>query len=425
MAARHLVPPWAPTYDMRLSSAAMPCNYSGFFDVPTAAQWGLADFDWSNAKLVWVNDKPMDCEALLARQAEAVKAASPSTRIFVYRNLVKALPWFGSVREKLEDPAYSGWFLHYRTSGGANFSSPECTGRKCSRLFHDQDQTPSTDIAADGRCFEECDCGRSLPCGEYLWDHRNSSLRQWLLEEYVFGPSALGHGGIDGLFLDDEWYDSPLPNPSWGPPEGFCTASPYGGPSEVHPGCVADMGLSHADVRAITAGWQQTLSQVHAAALEAGRWIYQLFRTVGAPPRAAEECAAYFRDACRADSQAQLSATLFSFSGAQSRPLPSPTDDVAAFLLTRGPYGWIGFGWVGCVSCNLTAEDPRGLCDPAGTYERPSELDADYGEPRELCAETSTSSRVFAREWSKAHVSFDCNSWKGTIESRLPLSSQR
>ena len=55
-----------------------------------------------------------------------------------YRNLVKALPWYTSVREKLTDPQYSGWFLKFKPGGSINGSwhSPPCTtdksGEKCS-----------------------------------------------------------------------------------------------------------------------------------------------------------------------------------------------------------------------------------------------------------------------------------------------------
>ena len=34
------------------------------------------------------------------------------------RNFVKALPWFGSVREKLEDKQFWGYFLHYKNASG-------------------------------------------------------------------------------------------------------------------------------------------------------------------------------------------------------------------------------------------------------------------------------------------------------------------
>ena len=328
---------------------------------------------------------------------------------------MKALPWFGTVREKLTDPAYSGWFLHFRPNA-SNFSSPRCTGGKCSSLFHDQDQTPSTGPDADGRCLDECDCG-SVPCGEYLWDHRNLSLRRWLIDDYIMGPTALGHGRIDGLFLDDEWQDSPQPNPSWGPPEGFCTSDLHGGPSETYPNCTLDMGLSQEDVSAITAGWKETLAQVQEAALAAGHWIWQLLTVVGAPPPDRAGCVAYFREACTANSTAQTSPILFSFSGAKTKPLPSPVADLAAFLLTRGPYAWIGYQWIGCVSCHLSPTDPKGLCDPTGAYERPPSLDVDYGVPVGLCAETSRPG-VFERAWTKAHVSFDCNTWRGRVGAR-------
>lgn len=41
-----------------------------------------------------------DCESRLLRQAEMTRAAG-GKHVFVYRNVVKALPWFASVREKL------------------------------------------------------------------------------------------------------------------------------------------------------------------------------------------------------------------------------------------------------------------------------------------------------------------------------------
>jgi hypothetical protein len=50
----------------------------------------------------------MDCEERLARQCEATKGLNPASHVFAYRNLVKALPWFTAVREKLDDPQYAG-----------------------------------------------------------------------------------------------------------------------------------------------------------------------------------------------------------------------------------------------------------------------------------------------------------------------------
>ena len=63
----------------------------------------------------------MGCEGKLARQAEMTKQANPNTKVFVYRNIVNALPWYASVRTKLMDPQYAGFFLKFncnKSSGG-------------------------------------------------------------------------------------------------------------------------------------------------------------------------------------------------------------------------------------------------------------------------------------------------------------------
>ena len=69
---------------------------------------------------------------------------------------------------------------------------------KCSPLYHDQLQTPGY-REGDGICFDHCDCG-SIPCGEYLFDHRNQSLRDFLVNEYIMGENGLGNPMIDGNF---------------------------------------------------------------------------------------------------------------------------------------------------------------------------------------------------------------------------------
>ena len=81
--------------------------------------------------------------------------------------------------------------------------------------------------------------------------------------------------------------------------------------------------------------------------------------------------------------------------------LPALYQDLATFLLVRGPFAWLGFGWVGC-----------GL---KGLYDRPAEMDIDYGVPVGDCGEVGNSG-VFRREWSKANVSLDCGSFTGKIE---------
>ena len=185
----------------------------------------------------WANQHPMNTEVSLERQAAALKSVAcprkcplprgcasrsdcPSLRVFVYRNLVKvrgptmntrgfecvvvrfyrmrreravivinplpitnnpivawqALPWFGPVREKLEDPAYHAFFVPFGGRVDANGSVPSahvpaCDRNfptpKCSALYHDQSQTPQYPRGSllDGSCLAPCDCG-GVPCGE-------------------------------------------------------------------------------------------------------------------------------------------------------------------------------------------------------------------------------------------------------------------
>ena len=178
---------WAPTWDMSMSTVMMPCNTSGWFDPSLAAQYGIADFDWSNARAMWANQRPMDDGARLITQAAMVKAANPKTHVWIYRNLVKALSWYAAVGEKLADPAYAGWFLRFRDGvAGSNYSSNPCTvqqgapatgngqGRQpedvCSPLYHSQDQTPEH-LTGRKECVKDCYCGggkkgHQIPCGE-------------------------------------------------------------------------------------------------------------------------------------------------------------------------------------------------------------------------------------------------------------------
>ena len=79
--------------------------------------------DWSNAKALWAKAKPMNCDEMMLEQVERSTAASPGSTYWVYRNGVKALPWFASVRVKLNDPAFSRWFLRFSPAVRANHSA--------------------------------------------------------------------------------------------------------------------------------------------------------------------------------------------------------------------------------------------------------------------------------------------------------------
>ncbi len=64
----------------------------------------------------------MDNDERQLMQVKMIKEASLTpeyTKVWVYRNMVHAYPWFTSVRSILDDPAYKDWFLMF--SGKGNY----------------------------------------------------------------------------------------------------------------------------------------------------------------------------------------------------------------------------------------------------------------------------------------------------------------
>ena len=412
-------PPWGPDWSLNGSTISMAANRSGWFDVSLAAQFGVVSFDWSNAKAQWANAHPMDCEERMLTQARRTKAAHPAGHVFTYANLVKALPWLTTVRRKLLDPACSGFFLRFAPGGGfpnGSYHVPPCTAGKCSALYHDQEQTPEHP-KGDGDCEEECDCGPGLPCGEYLWDHRNGSmLRDFLVNEYIGGPAYLGSPAISGLFIDDFWC-SALVNGS------KACADPVQGPSEINRYSQLDMGLSDADIAAITQGWLETMTAVQARVLELGGFTWSLMlgqsNANAAPvmlPSDPKGCAALLQGACQPGSseqiQLQSAPLLFGLKashGNASVPLPQLEQDVAAFLLLRGPSAFIGWG-------------QRGLTWPVGvswanqtnkTVLLPPLLRSNFGAPLSNCSQVKPG--VFRRAYESVVATLDCNSFSAQL----------
>ena len=94
-------------------------------------------------------------------------------------------------------------------------------------------------------------------CRADLWDHRNESLREWLINEYVGGSTGVDNTAIHGLFMDNGW--------------------PADKPAEVQADAVIDMGLTPSDVAAISRGWQKTQAACQQRILASGGFNWQLF----------------------------------------------------------------------------------------------------------------------------------------------------
>jgi len=196
---------------------------------------------------------------------------------------------------------------------------------------------------------------------------------------------------VSGFYFDDGWADSPQPIAPWMPKEGFCDHSPIGGATEENLYCSADMGLAQADTTAIKAAWEVTMNVVQEAVVAAGAFYWQGFAQTSLPaPGNAAACVAWFETPRR---DLPYVHQLFN---ATQRPLPALENDMAAFLIARGPYAWIGSGWVGCIT----------------DYPFPDEWTLDYGEP---VGPATRAGNTFTRAWTKATATFDCDAWKGAV----------
>ena len=83
--------------------------------------------------------------------------------------------------------------------------------------------------------------------------------------------------------------------------------------------------------------------------------------------------------------------------------LPKLRDDIGKFLLLRGEYAWLGFGFVSCHNDT--------------NYTLPALARQDYGRPLGNCSALPGSPGVFTRHWTKAIVEVDCA--KGTSDIRM------
>ena len=148
----------------------------------------------------------------------------------------------------------------------------------------------------------------------------------------------------------------------------------------------------------VTDAWCDVRHRLFAAAQAAGGWFWQMFSIATTPPQAT--CATTLREMCEAGASSVFAnaTTMHSLTGDHAT-LPNLAQDLAVFLLLRGDYAFLGFGWSGC---NVIEAFPP-------------ELALDYGTPTQFCAETAPSSGVFTRDYTKATVSMDCNAYKGTV----------
>jgi hypothetical protein len=209
-------------------------------------------------------------------------------------------------------------------------------------------------------------------------------------------------------FLLDDYWDTHEPiypsgnQPSW----GYCTYSLIGGPSEIQLHCVEDMGLTQSDVLQLKYEWNSFLSTIYSAMDAAGAFAFASFTIVGTP--GPDSIASNLATLCAAGNSSSLwSVALFHQLTIPSNCCPPPpvrnttllqfSEDLAYFMLVRGPWAWIGYSWDFC----------------AAHHTMPPELFLDYGDPVNTCEQTTPG--VFVRVFEHAVAAFDTNTYKGAV----------
>lgn len=366
----------------------------------------------------------MNSQELLTKNAEEVLDADPGVpgeapRVWVYRNTIKALNWYSSVREKLDDPKYASWFIKFKGYQGPqsnnSYHVPACDwappNPKCSGFYHDQEQTPEhpgggRPYPVDGACKVQCDCGKTNPCGEYIFDHRGGKVdgrtfREWFINEYMVTDETLLHK-----------------NPQTGKPQSIGLgwlddAMTKRGPSEEDRNYIADTGASTADIQAQVHAYRETMTELRKKVIPMGGFWWQLMDHNGMKSllnMSPDQCKNTLQELCVPKPKTWNVMQMYDIShGGEGVSATNFTYYTVEFLLTRGPYSLLGYSWCGCTN---------------GQHARPraKEWDEDFGEVVDgaACAETGANTGIFERKWTKATVSWDCNAGTGKIAPVSP-----
>ena len=434
-------PKWQPTFGMRESTAIMPCNYSGFYNLPSLADYGWIQFDWSNRKDLWCQDKPMTASETISTQAQLAHAALPSAKIGVYRSGIKAINLFAEVREKLDDPAYSGWFVKYNDypSGGYSknhtyFAGP-CTypnghegpplqanaSGKCSPYYHEQTQVPQhhTKLSGpphydNGVCIDECDCGK-LPCGNYVFDHRNDSFSKWYVsaDGPIISNRTILAPGVVAYYLDDSaWI------------KGFKQGGGTGGITEADTHFLNDTGITYPEWQGFHTAYEKNMETLYDNIVAHGGYAWQMNQDGPGisyvnpkgqsmdPGVCASKLRTYWcQEAKQGYNIPEQSGVFYGVQRADANDDTKMEQKLGEFLLTRGNWSWIGYDWNGC-------HRESDYYPP-----QPPQWSEDFGVPLEMChevpnlnASNHTPTGVFKRRWSKATVTWDCEARSGVVD---------
>jgi hypothetical protein len=186
------------------------------------------------------------------------------------------------------------------------------------------------------------------------------------------------------------------------------------GPSEEDTHFQLDTGFSNETMADLVDAYKTSMQQLEVEVVKKGGFTWQMMRGNGPGVRNTtsrnakhpgvnvtyEQCVKTLREYCVPKPAAWDYVAKYEI---QPDVAVSEGESLTAeFLLTRGPFAFIGYGWVGCTK---------------GAVQRPFPMEwgRDYGMPRAPCKESGKDTGVFQRSWTKADVQWDCRGALGTI----------
>jgi hypothetical protein len=339
-------PPWPAQWSLTWSTYQYVSNEQFGYVPPPSRPWGLIVEDWTNAQLLWYNaynPELSTSEKTNYDVLHAIQALFSGVRVFMYQNIYSALMIKESNRQLMQNPAASGYFVQYQNDpAGAD------TGE-----FFQTDYNGLT---------------------EYNWDYRNASsitaFVQMTLDDLI-------NNNIDGVYTD-----SFMATPNI--PAGVNITTAELGDMEY---C---MGLAtQATIDTLAQNGRYNLI-AFGYSLNVGPGITEGVTQQNSPypyqyaPQ--DNCFAFMEERCP-----KMSTTTMLFNSSIAN------QSVAAFLITRGPNSYLGYGWL---NFNRYPKwDPIFLLD--------------VGVPQGNCVETSYG--VWSRAWTHGDVTLDCNTFKASI----------
>ena len=334
-------PNWDVTYNLTLSTICQPgngANTESYFIPPPDKPWGFISLDWSIAESIWQKPNRNDStvEATSITGCQLIKNSSnPKTRCLIYHNMNTALQVIESNRAVMYDPSKKDWWLQY-TDG---------KGNKNGTIYNSHLSTGGD---------------------QYFWDFRNKDAADYYISSIM---KVVSDPACDGTYSD-------------------CIEGTHCNQNEK------PMNLSQSDLDAINKAEGETNQRLIDTLIENGKYDWQAFgHSDGIGPGVTKsECQQFMNDNCKLlnDKSKNGNYTLqMEFDANNS------IQSLAAFLIIRPKYGWLGYGW----------ESDMRQWNDVFLYN--------VGEPKEnIC---NIKDGIYSREWTYGQVTLDCNKWEGTV----------